>query len=70
MPMGLVEYMAQFFAVDNLQQVQIALYLNVLVLILVTGDLSNRLSSMATDNVMPLWTEMGEIASWVHVVYS
>ena len=33
MPMGLVEYLAQFFAVDNLQQVQIALYLNVLVLL-------------------------------------
>ena len=33
MPMGLVEYIAQFFAVDNLQQVQIALHLNVLVLL-------------------------------------
>lgn len=33
MPMGLVEYIAQFFIVDNLQQVQIVLHLNVLVLL-------------------------------------
>ena len=68
MPMGLVEYAANFFSCDNLQQVIIMYVLKcsqyVDVSCCYAGFVSPGLSAVAANNVLSLWTEVVQAASW------
>ena len=69
MPMGLIEYAAQFFAFDNLQQVKRELcQCNVLIIFPYASILSHGLSYLATDCVFQLWRKMDKVTSWTNVV--
>ena len=69
MPMGLIEYVTQFFAVDNLQQIKGSdVYTSLSNCCFYVDQLSSRLSVMATDHVLPLWPEMAPTTSWANVV--
>ena len=67
MPMGL-EYTAKFFIADDLNQVLPNYSVLVCFIIIIYSDsnLSSRLSSVAADNVLPVWSEMGK-TPWAHV---
>lgn len=75
MPMGLVEYIASFFAADNLQSVSkgccfMARNLLKFVCVHCTIDfMSHGLSPLATNHVLSLWPEVVYSASWPSVEY-
>lgn len=70
MPMGLVEYTANYFVADDLNQVlpNYSVLISLFIIIFYSDSkLSSRLSSVAADNVLPVWSEIGKTPPWAHV---
>lgn len=71
MPMGLVEYTANFFVADDLNQVLLTYFVLLFLFIVIfhpDSKLSSRLSPVAANNVLPVRSEMGKTSSWPYVV--
>lgn len=65
MPMGLVEYTANFFV---LNQVPLTYFVILTLIFHPDSKLSSRLSPVAANNVLSVRSEMGKTSSWAYVV--
>ena len=68
MPMGLLEYMSDFYSCRHINSVRFVFHVYHSTNFLFSGDdLSRRLSSVAADNVRSFWSEVGKTIPWPFV---